>query len=71
MRQGQCGGERDAAAGDLCTGRVRGPERRRDGNCGAGAAATAASAAAGGGGDNRRLLVRATVDGDGLAGRKA
>src|ERR1039458_2670007 len=58
MRLGQCGGEGDAGAGDLCTGRVRRLERRRDGDCGAGAASAAASAAAGGGGDNRRLMVR-------------
>src|ERR1039457_4625236 len=71
MRLGQCGGEGDAGAGDLCTGRVRRLERRSDGDCGTGAAsAGAAASAAGGSGDNRRLLVRATVNGDGLAGAK-
>ncbi len=43
-------------------------ERRGDGDCGA---AAGAASAAGGGGDNRRLLVRATVNGDGLAGAEA
>ncbi len=36
MRLGQCGGEGDAGAGDLCAGRVRKSERRGDGDCGAG-----------------------------------
>src|SRR5438874_9014492 len=39
----------------LCTGRVRGLERRRDGDCGAGAGAAAtAASAAGGGGEDRK-----------------
>ena len=32
MRPGQCGGEGDAGAGDLCAGRVRKSERRGDGD---------------------------------------
>src|SRR5215472_18527662 len=67
MRPGQCGGEGDAAARDLCTSRVRGLERRRDSDCGV----AAASAAAGGGYHDRRLLVRAVVKRDGLAAAEA
>ena len=53
-------------AGDLRTGRVRKSERRGDGDC-----ACTPPEAAGDGGDDRRLRVRATVDGDGLAVAKA
>src|ERR1035438_8934282 len=46
VRLGQCGGEGDARAGDLSTGRVRRLERRRDGDCRTGARAAAATASA-------------------------
>jgi hypothetical protein len=46
MRLGQSGGESDAAAGELCTDRMRKTERRGDGDCGAASAAPAAAGAA-------------------------
>ena len=64
MRLWQCGRERDAAAGDLCIGRVRKSERRSDGDCGAASAECD-------GVDNRRLMVCTTVNGDRLASAKA
>lgn len=67
MRPGQPSGEGDAAAGDLCSRRVRERERRGDGDGGAAAAATAE----GGRGDDRRLGIRAAVDGNRLAGAEA
>ena len=64
MRPGECSGEGDAAAGDLCAGRVRKSERRGDGD-------SSATPAARCGDDNRRLMVRATIDADGLVRTKA
>src|SRR5215470_20114864 len=64
MRLSQRGREGDAGAGNLRAGRMRKGERRGDGDSGA-------APAAGRGGDNRRLVVRATVNGNGLAGAKA
>src|SRR5581483_2806336 len=64
MRLGQCSSERNAGAGDLDTNRVRGLERRCDGDC-------RAASAKGGGGDNYCLLVCAAVNGERLANAKA
>src|ERR1019366_10745980 len=71
MRLGQGAGERDAGAGDLCTGRVPRLERRRDRDGGPDASPTTTASAAGGDGDNRRLLVRAAINGDSLASGEA
>ena len=66
----QCGGEGDAGAGDLCTGRVGKPERRGNGDC-CRPSGGSAETLSGHRGDNRGLLVRTTAKGDGLAGVEA